>query len=80
MFSIYDVIALILKEEGCDVISPLGSRLYKRKELDNSLKLCCNSEQFSILRQICLLLGGDLFIEGNGDCLKFANPGCIVHY
>ena len=50
MFSIYDVIALILKEEGCDVISPLGSSLYKRKGLDNFLKLCCNSEQFGILR------------------------------
>ena len=55
MFSIYDVIALILKEEGCDVICPLGSRLYKRKGLDNSLKLCCNSEQSSIMREICLL-------------------------
>jgi len=27
----------------------------KRKGLDNSLKLCCNSEQFSILREVCLL-------------------------
>ncbi len=27
----------------------------KRKGLDNSLKLCCNSEQSGIAREICLL-------------------------
>jgi len=55
MFSVYDVIALILKKEGFDVICPVGSRFYKRKGLDNSLDLCCNSEQFSIAWEICLL-------------------------
>ena len=48
MFSIYDVIALILKEEGCEIICPVVSQFYKRKGLDNFLKLCCNSEQFGL--------------------------------
>jgi hypothetical protein len=55
MFSIYDVIALILKEEVYDVICPGDSPFYKRKGLDNSFKLCCNFEQFRILWGICLL-------------------------
>ena len=55
MFSIYDVIALILKEEGRDVMCPVGSLFYKRKGLDIFLNLCCNSEQSSIMREICLL-------------------------
>jgi len=32
----------------------------RRKGLDNSLKLCCNSEQFSILRDICFLTEMDI--------------------
>ena len=63
MLSIYDVIALILKEEGCDLICPIGSRLYKKKGLTTSLNCVvilnrlalCGIVLYLLREEICLL-------------------------